>query len=785
MIDKYFSIYAFANSLPGKLFRFVPISAILVLFLILKNNTQFTIQILASFSLFIINELFLAMKVSNLQPKYKVFKNETRADESMIFSARLAFNNAQDSYSLIKKLLSKDEVKFFLSKMGGGEIKKAEVSKEELLAQAKEFTVYVRGTYITEVDLLASYILLSEATTKLLSEKELVNEDVVNIAFWTRKKFRPDSFERSRIKFIGEGVFDSLVYGWNYEVKKYTRDLTSDVLSSHFPPIITGHEKDFDQLLISLSKGSTPNAIIIGEPGTGKTSLVNYFAYKSFLGTVPEGLTHKKIYELLLDRFLSGVSNTGELETRLSALLSELSNSPNTIILIQNIENIFGGGGFDFDISGALYDYIKNEKIQIIGTTTIGAFSSYLDNKESVRDLFGVVRTSEFDEAKSLLLLCDAAEQLEKKNNIKILYSALKQCVLLSSVYFPQKFLPGRAFALTEEVISAAKIQKRKIVSAKDVIELVQAKTHVALSSPDKKEKELLLTLEEKMHKRIIGQEQAVAAVAEAMRRVRSGFEEKARPISVFLFLGPTGVGKTETAKALASEYFGDENAMIRLDMSEFQTQDQLTRILGEKSGEEYIANSLTEQVVQKPFSLILLDEFEKAHPNILDLFLQVFDEGRLTTNQGKTISFKNNIIIATSNAGSELIREKQDITKNDLIDALLRNNTFKIELINRFDEVVLFKYLSEDEISKITALLLNESFKKLEDDQIKVQFDDSVIQKIVKEAFDPEFGARNIRRFIEENVESFISKLILEDTIKKGAKVLLSVDDSNDFVVR
>ena len=783
MIDKYFSIYSFANSLPGKLFRFVPISAILISFLVLRSNTQLTIQILASFSFFIINELFLAMKVSNLRPQYKVSDNGTNPLESMIFSARLVFINSHDSYSLVKKLLSKGEIKFFLSKMGGGEIKKAEVSKEELLAQAKEFTVYVRGTYITEIDLIASYMLLSEEETGLLSEKELVNEDILNIAYWTRKKFRPDSFEGLKIKFIGEGVFDSLAYGWNYEVKKYTRDLTGDILSSHFPPVITGHEKEFDQLLISLSKGS-PNTIIIGEPGTGKTSLVNYFAYESFLGTVPDALAHKKIYELILDRFLSGVSNAGELENRLSTLLSELSNSPNTIIFIQNIENIFGGGGFDFDIYGALYDYIKNEKVQIIGTTTIGAFSTYLDNKESIRDLFGIVKILEFDEAKSLLLLCEKAEQLEKKNNIKILYSALKQCVLLSSVYFPQKFLPGRALELTEEAISATKIQKEKTVSAKDVIELVQAKTDVALLSPDKKEKELLLTLEEKMHKRIIGQERAVSAVAEAMRRARSGFEEKTRPISVFLFLGPTGVGKTETAKVLASEYFGDENAMIRFDMSEFQTQDQLVRILGEKSGEEHIANSLTEQVLQKPFSLILLDEFEKAHPNILDLFLQVFDEGRLTTNQGKTISFKNNIIIATSNAGSELIREKQDITRDALIDALLRNNTFKTELINRFDEVILFKYLSEDEISKITALLLNESFHKLEDDQIIARFDDTVIQKISKKAFDSEFGARNIARYIKENIESFLSKQILENKINKGDQITLSVDNSNNFIV-
>ena len=359
---------------------------------------------------------------------------------------------------------------------------------------------------------------------------------------------------------------------------------------------------------------------------------------------------------------------------------------------------------------------------------------------------------------------------------------------MLAPAYFPDRFSPGRALDLLENVASKSSLDRKKTIDAQDVIEFVQRKTNIALSEPDERERELLLSLEEKMHKRVIGQEEAVLAVANTLRRLRSGFKSENRPISVMLFLGPTGVGKTETAKALAAEYFGNQNAMIRLDMSEYQTQDQIKRILGESPGEEVIANALTDQVEKNPFSLILLDEFEKAHPHLLDIFLQVFDEGRLTDNRGKTVSFTNTIIIATSNAGSELIRETINkgltMLRDELVDYLLKNNIFKPELINRFDEVIVFRPLMQEEVQKISSILLSETLSTLSDNGIKLTFDDHVVSKIAKESYDATFGARNIRRYIADNVESYISKLILQDNIKKGEEAKLTVDEGNAFVV-
>ncbi len=308
------------------------------------------------------------------------------------------------------------------------------------------------------------------------------------------------------------------------------------------------------------------------------------------------------------------------------------------------------------------------------------------------------------------------------------------------------------------------------------------------LAKPNTDEKKVLLSLEDDMHKRVIGQDEAITAVAKSIRRLRSGFTQHKRPISVFLFLGPTGVGKTETAKALSSLYFGDEANMIRLDMSEYQTQNEVERLLGGIPGGEEIENSLPEQVRLHPFSLILLDEFEKAHPHILDIFLQVFEDGRLTDNQGKTVSFKNTIIIATSNAGSEEIREmigagktSADI-KNVLVEDLLKSGQFKPELLNRFDDVIIFKPLTIEEASQIAKLILAEALKSLEDDQIFVSFDDKVVDKVVKESFDQEAGARNMRRYVGSSVEDYISKLILEDKLVNGAHVTLSVDESGEY---
>jgi ATP-dependent Clp protease ATP-binding subunit ClpA len=331
---------------------------------------------------------------------------------------------------------------------------------------------------------------------------------------------------------------------------------------------------------------------------------------------------------------------------------------------------------------------------------------------------------------------------------------------------------------------------KKRLLEGDAVIKVVEQKTKIALSEPTQEEKNLLLHLEDVLHQRIIGQDAAVHVLGEAMRRLRVGIEERNRPIS-FLFLGPTGVGKTETAKTLANTYFGGEATMIRLDMSEYADEEGQRRLLGSLPGQGEERGELTEQIRDHPYSLILLDEFEKAHSSIRDLFLQILEDGRLTDNKGRTISFINTIIIATSNAGSDFIHDA--ITKgrivdkkfeNDLSEYLQSHNIFKPELLNRFDAVVTFKPLSESEVHTIAGLLLNELTKKLMEKDITLEIDDAVLTKVSKEAYNKEMGARPIRRYIQDTLEDILSQKLLTSSVARGDSVKITVDANNSFVI-
>lgn len=787
----YFKLYSFYKNRTVSLLRIL-LFIILTLTLVINAGSPVIVRpILALWLIFFVNEMFVNFKVLRMKPRFLVKDTKEPNEDVISFPALLIYIKAKNAFDLIANLHNKPEIRFIIKKIGGQiEPVKIDISKEELLKKTFELVKKTEGDYVREVDFFASYLLLTEEKTKVLEKNDLKEEDVVNLLYWARNKFLPKEESVLDFKFKGSGIFDFFIFGWNVETKKYASDLTANVLSYDIPPDVVGRAKEYDEMIKDLAKEKNNNVILIGDPGTGKTSLVEYFTYQSHLGSTPSNLSHKKVYELFADRIIAGVQNQGELEERINNLMPDIYYSKDTIIFIQNIENMFGGGGFNLDISGVIFQYLKNGKVQIIGTTTPQAYKTQLEERNDIKEFFETIKLDEPNQESALFMLFEKVGEIEREYKVSFTYSAITTVIKLSSSYLVDRFLPGKAINLLDEAAAEAKIAKKKTVDRNDIVKKIEEKAKVVIAAPSEKEKNILLNLEKEIHQRIIAQNEAVSAIANAIRRLRSGFTNQKRPISVFLFLGPTGVGKTETAKALASIYFGDEKKMIRVDMSEYQTQDSIKRLLGSLPGEKYSPSEFLEKVKENPFSLILLDEFEKAQSHILDVFLQVFEDGRLTDNSGRTISFLNTIIIATSNAGAELIREKIsngasiDGTKKEILDDLQKKGVFKPELLNRFDDVIVFKPLSETDIQEVVKLSLSQVLKLPEEKSIYINYDNKVVEKIAKEAYDPALGAREVRRYIENNIENLISKMILEDKLKKGDKKTLTVDGKNFVII-
>ena len=441
------------------------------------------------------------------------------------------------------------------------------------------------------------------------------------------------------------------------------------------------------------------------------------------------------------------------------------------------------------DISGVLIDYLKSSTIKIIGSTTQEAYQTFIYPKQEIRSLFDSIVIEEPDAETAIFMVLEKANELENLNKVVITFSAIKEVCSLSTSYINDgSGMPGQAIRLLDDAISYSKTHGIKNITKKEIEVFVQTKTGVILAEPTDAESEKLLNLESEIHKRIISQDEAVSAISNAMRRVRSGMKNEKKPIASFLFLGPTGVGKTEAAKALAFSYFGNEEAMIRLDMSEFQNPDSVDRLLGKNSGS--YETTILDKVMNNPFSLVLLDEFEKAYPPILDLFLQVLDEGRLTDNFGRTVSFSNTIIIATSNAGSEFIHKAYSDNANPmnvkeaLLEKIQQQNIYKPELLNRFDDIVVFKPLTEKDAANVSRLFLDDVITKTAEQQIILSYAEGVPEFVASHAYSVEFGARNLNRFIEQSIENQLSKLILSKKLQHGGVAKVMIED-NSLVIK
>lgn len=780
-------IYHWYNNLLTEVIRIL-LFFLLFIFIVLSNGYKIYPNIFITlFGLFIMFELYFSQKIAKFTPK-AVSENNGDILDSFSIEALAVFETHGNTSSIIKTLMHFPQINFIVSKCGATnkDVPLINADKKILAKSAFDLAKSLKGNFVTTMDLFAAYLLITEADSKFLFDRKLKEEDLENILLWASTIYSKEEYsKKAQFNFAGEGVAEDWVYGWTLETKKYMVDVSREYVNEGEPVVRTG---EYKQMVEALYKGSS--VILVGDVGAGKESIVRYFAVESFMGRLKDNLYHQRVHLLMVDALMAGAKTQGELEERLNLTMQELTHSGNVIIYVPQFENILGGS-FNLDISGAILPYLKSGKVRIIAAVTPGAYKKYIEPMHSLLDAFTVVTFPQISNEEVLDILFSKVSEIEDKNKVIFSYRAVLAAAQYSKNYSKERVAPGSAVILLEDTANSVYLSGRQLVEERDILDQVKKKVHVEVGEPRIAEKKLLLDLEAQLHKRIISQNEAVSAIAQAIRRLRAGLSQSNKPIS-FLFLGPTGVGKTETAKALADIYFGQSARLIRLDMSEFSGVDGEKRLLGAPPGQGDEKGQLTEAIYDNPYSLVLLDEFEKADKTILDLFLQVFDDGRLTDNKGKTVSFVNSIIISTSNAASEFIREQ--VNKGVLIDKNFKKNLleyleikgiFKPELLNRFDDIIVFKPLGPDEVIQIVKLLLTEVSRKLKEKDIFISFGTEVLQKIAKEGFDNDFGARPLKRYIADNIEDLIAQKMLKDEIKRGYKIVVSINQEGKIEIK
>ncbi len=620
---------------------------------------------------------------------------------------------------------------------------------------------------------------------RVLIEADLKTEDVENLTWWwenherkieERKKF----WEYKNLVRMGS-MAKEWSAGYTINLDKYSIDWTDIVAQRGFKEII-GHKKEIDQIERSLARGEYSNVLMVGDPGSGRGAIIQALTQRILFGeSVPE-LNYKRVVELDLPVLISRCQGRDDAGRVLEAVFHEAFSASNIILIIQDLHNFVGGGHTGpgtIDISGIITNYLQTPTFKILAITSFADFHRIVDNSP-VAPFFEKVEISQISQNETIMLLELFVPDWEAKYKKFISYPAIKELVSKADRYMPALPFPKKATDLMEEVLISVSRSKEEVLLPRHVAEIISEKTEVPVGQLSGQEKEVLLNLESLLHQRIINQEEAVKEVASSLRRARSDISVRKGPMGTFLFLGPTGVGKTETAKALAATYFGDEKRIVRLDLSEYQNPKDLDRLIGTNQEQSFFVN----QVRETPFSLVLLDEIEKANPNVLNLFLRILDEGFMTDGLGRKINFLNTVIIATSNAGYQIILEAiaenlaMPKIKEKLLNNVFETGTFRPEFINRFDAVVVFKSLTKENLLGIANLLLQKLKKNLIEKGVELVITEPLKEKIVELGYDPIFGARQMRRVIQNKVENILASGLLSGELKRGARVEIEVPD-------
>ncbi len=559
------------------------------------------------------------------------------------------------------------------------------------------------------------------------------------------------------------------------ELDKYSSDFT-DFARQGQAGFLIGHEAEYERTIETLARPINPNVLLIGEAGIGKETLIRHLAARLANDDVPKALFDRRLVCLQLQNLVAGAPQD-ELSSRIRRIVEEIYIAGNIILFIPDIHNLVKTSGTAYlSAADALMPVIMDNKFPVIGSTYPKEFKQLIEPRSDFVGAFEKVTVNEITEAEAEKVLSYESLILERGSKITISFGAIKRSVVLAKKYFRSKFLPSSAEELLKSGLVDAERRGEKTLGPDRITAIAEEKTNIPLHEATGEEVQTLLHMEDVIHERLIDQEEAVKAVSQSLREYRSGLTRQGGPIASFLFVGPTGVGKTELAKILAKIQFGSEKLMVRFDMTEYQDKQSFFRFIGSPDGTTH--GALTDAILEKPYCLILLDEFEKAFPDILNLFLQVLDDGRLTDNLGRVVDFTNTIIIATSNAHSDIINDSlsKGESMTDIAEYLKKRlvDVFKPELLNRFSKIIIFKNLELAELDKIVRLNLNELAEMVKNQGMSMEFDDAAIKKLAQLGYDPSFGARPLRRVIDEKLRAPLSEAILSKHIGRGSKIKL-----------